>query len=105
MDSLKSDFKADPPFAFVDVSNLDGPTKNIWKSFEDYAAALADIISKLPDVLEKAEKLVDESDKVQSKAEKEFEKLGTMDKIKAIAYTGKNVTQSSKLPKAVKDSI
>lgn len=105
IEALKADFKADPPFAFVDVSNMDGPIQNIWQSFQDYVKALQDIVEKLPDTLEKAEKLVDESDKVQSRAENEFDKLGTMEKIKAIAMTGKNVTACTRLPKACKESL
>eukprot|EP00997_Jenningsia_sp_PLL12_P006076 NODE_2618_length_892_cov_68.788849_g2154_i0.p1 GENE.NODE_2618_length_892_cov_68.788849_g2154_i0~~NODE_2618_length_892_cov_68.788849_g2154_i0.p1 ORF type:complete len:263 (+),score=42.41 NODE_2618_length_892_cov_68.788849_g2154_i0:54-842(+) len=105
VDALKADFKADPPFAFVDVSNLDGPTQNIWKSFEDYAKAVQDIAEKLPNCLEKAEKLVDEAGGIQDKAESEFDALDAFAKVKAIAMTGKNVTAISKLPNAVKKSL
>jgi hypothetical protein len=40
IEALKADFKAEPPFAFVDVSNLEGPIVNIWTAFVDYMTAL-----------------------------------------------------------------
>jgi hypothetical protein len=85
IDSLKVEFKDESPFASVDISSLDGPVQAVWKSFEDYVKALEEMVNKLPDILEQAEALVDESDKLQKNAEPEFEKLGTMDKIKAVA--------------------
>jgi prefoldin subunit 5 len=105
IDSLKVEFKDESPFASVDISSLDGPVQAVWKSFEDYVKALEEMVNKLPDIFEQAEALVDESDKLQKNAEPEFEKLGTMDKVKAVAYTGKNITQLPKLPKGIKSSL
>lgn len=105
MDALKADWKADAPFAYVDVSNLDGPTQNIYNSFVDYANALADILAKLPDALEKAEAIVSKAEGIQDAAEKEFDELDMMKKAKAVMFTGKNVMAASKLPKAVQESI
>ena len=105
LDALKADFKAEPPFAYVDVSNLEGPIVNIWQSFIDYMKALKEIVEKLPDVLEKAEKLVEEADTIKDKSEADFEALDPLKKVKAIAFTGKNVMACAKVPKAVKESL
>lgn len=103
--ALKADWKADAPFAFVDVSNLGEEATSMYESFVGYAKALEDIVGKLPDCLDQAQKIVDQADSVQSKAEKELDELDIMKKAKAVMFTGKNVMAASKLPKAVQESI
>ena len=105
LSALKADWKADAPFAFVDVSNLGDQANSMYEAFVGYAKALQEIVEKLPAALEKAQGIVDQADTVQSKAEKELDELDIMKKAKAVMFTGKNVMAASKLPKAVQESI
>jgi hypothetical protein len=71
--ALKADWKAEAPFAFVDVSNMDGPIQNIYKSFEDYTKAVENMVKRLPDILEKANGVVEKSETIQEKAQGEID--------------------------------
>ena len=105
VNALQADWKADAPFAYVDVSNVGDEGQAMYKAFEDYGKALQEIAEKLPEALEQAQKIVDKADNITSTAENEFDQLNMMDKAKAIMFTGKNVKAATKLPKAIQESL
>ncbi len=99
LSELKQQWKAEPPFVFVDVSGTYAAAEAIFNGFCEYLEAIFKAVTeKLPDILKQASKLPDEAEKVNSKAEPEFDNLDVFEKPKAIMYAAKNIQKLGKLP-------
>jgi hypothetical protein len=103
MNTLSQDWKANAPFAFVDVSSLGDESTLMFESFDRYTRALEDVILvKMPDLLYKAERVIEEAEDMQRYAEPQFERLDLISKGKAVFAMSFNMRMVSKIPGFIK---
>ena len=106
LSELKEQWKADPPFVFVDVSGTYDQAEAIFTSFCSYLeAAFKAITENLPGVLEEATKLPDEADRAYQAAEGEFDALDMMSKPGAVMNTTSNIAKLGQLPGIITAAI
>ena len=69
LSELKQQWKAEPPFVFVDVSGTYESAEAIFSGFCEYLEAVFTAVTeKLPGILEEATKLPEEAEKVNERA-------------------------------------
>jgi hypothetical protein len=106
VDTLKSDWKASAPFAYVDISSMGDSGQLMFDSFDRYTRALEDVVLvKLPDLMVKASRVVDEAEDMRRYAEPQFDRLDIVSKGKAVFNFSFNMKMVVKIPAFIKTTM
>ena len=102
---IKLEFMEKSPFVKIILPPPLANMVTMIETFESYMSSVEDTLTnKLPNVMKQADDLPPSMDRAKDSSMPEVERLGVMDKAKAVAAIASNAKEVARVPTAIKNA-